>query len=194
MNVPWRWLFLGVLTGIAGVWIVSQQLPGWLADRPLPPGSTAGALTGDPAAPESRRIHAALFYLADSGEALVAVDAEVAYAPSPAAQARALVDAQLATAPPGRISTIPAGTAVRSIFLTSRGEAFVDLSETVATSHPGGSLSEALTVYAIVHVLTVNLPDVTAVQILIEGREVDTLAGHIDLRHPLTRQPRWIAQ
>ena len=46
--------------------------------------------------------------------------------------------------------------------------------------------------YAIVNAVTVNLPDVTAVQILIEGKEVDTLAGHLDLRAPLAKGPEWI--
>ena len=55
----------------------------------------------------------------------------------------------------------------------------------MASTHPGGSLDELLTVHAIVDALTVNLPSITSVQILIDGKEVDTLAGHVDLRRPL---------
>jgi hypothetical protein len=40
-------------------------------------------------------------------------------------------------------------------------------------------------VYAIVHAVTANLPSIRRVQILIDGREADTLAGHVDLRRPL---------
>jgi hypothetical protein len=36
------------------------------------------------------------------------------------------------------------------------------------------------------------MPDIVGVQILIEGREVDTLAGHMDLRLPLTKALNWI--
>ena len=61
----------------------------------------------------------------------------------------------------------------------------MDLSPEVASAHPGGSLNERLTIYTIVHSLTVNLPAIHAVQILVNGREVDTLAGHVDLRRPL---------
>jgi hypothetical protein len=43
------------------------------------------------------------------------------------------------------------------------------------------------TVYTVVNALTTNIPAVSAVQILVDGKEVDTLAGHIDLRHPLRR-------
>jgi hypothetical protein len=40
--------------------------------------------------------------------------------------------------------------------------------------------------------LTVNLPAITGVQILIDGHEVDTLAGHVDLRHPLQKNLKWV--
>ena len=90
------------------------------------------------------------------------------------------------------LSTVPAGTKVRAVYLTPKNEAFVDLSREIMTGHPGGSLNETLTVFAIVNAVTVNLPDVAGVQILIEGKETDTLAGHLDLRHPLGRSLKWV--
>ena len=68
---------------------------------------------------------------------------------------------------------------------TDRGDAFVDFSPELSTGHPGGSFSELLTVYAIVHAVTSNLPAVQRVQILLDGKEVDTIAGHVDVRRPL---------
>jgi len=47
-------------------------------------------------------------------------------------------------------------------------------------------------VYTIVNALTVNLPAVSAVQVLVNGMEVDTLAGHVDLRHPLAKNLAWV--
>ena len=47
--------------------------------------------------------------------------------------------------------------------------------------------------YAIVNAVTANLPAVQRVQILIDGKEVDTLAGHVDLRRPLRETRRWCA-
>ena len=61
-------------------------------------------------------------------------------------------------------------------------------------AHAGGSLEEIFTVYALVNALTSNLPEIRAVQILIEGQEVDTLAGHVDLRHPLEQNMKWVSQ
>ena len=72
------------------------------------------------------------------------------------------------------------------------GDAYVDLGGAVVTGHTGGSLDEALTVYAIVNALAANLPGVSTVQILIEGQEVDSLVGHLDLRHPLGRALDWV--
>jgi hypothetical protein len=40
--------------------------------------------------------------------------------------------------------------------------------------------------------VTTSLPDVTAVQILIDGKEVDSLAGHIDLREPIGKSGAWV--
>jgi hypothetical protein len=87
---------------------------------------------------------------------------------------------------------VPAGTSVRALFLSERGDAFVDLSADISTKHIGGALDELFTVYAIVNALTVNLPAVNRVQILVDGKEVDTLAGHVDLRHPLQKSMKWV--
>jgi spore germination protein GerM len=87
---------------------------------------------------------------------------------------------------------MPKGTTRRALVLTPRGEAYVDLSREVVTSHTGGSTNELLTIYTIVHALTANLPAISAVQILVEGREVETLAGHVNLQRPLAQNPDWI--
>ncbi len=87
---------------------------------------------------------------------------------------------------------MPAGTTLRALYLTSNGAAYVDLSREVVNAHSGGSLDEMLTIYSIVNALTMNLPAVTSVQVLVDGKEVDTLAGHVDLRRPLTKNVSWV--
>lgn len=191
--MPWRTIGISVAVVAVAIWLLSLWLPDMLSPTPASRVDDT-SLSQASGATDARRIHASLFYVSASGLTLDGVDREVPYAPSPGAQARAIVEAQLAAPPPGRVSAVPQGVQVRSLYLTARGEAFVDLSGDIVTNHPGGSLAEALTVYAIVSAVTINLPDVTRVQILIDGREVDTLAGHVDLRHPLARDARWIAQ
>jgi spore germination protein GerM len=190
----WGALALGAGATALGVWLLTLWLPGWLMDRPdtAPTSTPASGTTPDGAAAEARRISATLFYVATSGDALVPVEQNVPYAASPTDQARRIVERQLAGAPPGQVSPIPEGTTLRALYLTGRGDAYVDVSSEIVTGHPGGSLRESLTIYAIVNALTVNLPEITAVQVLVDGREVDTLVGHLDLRHPLRRGIRWV--
>jgi len=187
-STRWVVLTVGVLALAAGVWVVTARLPGWLTqpDTSLVSTSEAGG------SEESRRIQATLFYVAEDGMTLVPTSRNVPYGATPVDQARRLVEAQIAVPPDGLVSAIPAGTTVRAVFLTDAREAYVDLGGAVVSGHSGGALDEALAVYAIVNVLTVNLPEVTTVQILIEGREVDSLRGHIDLRSPLGRATDWI--
>jgi spore germination protein GerM len=130
-------------------------------------------------------ITATLFYASDDGQALVPVQREVPLAEGIVAQGHRIVEAQLAPPPSPYRSVIPAGTTLRALYVTERGDAFIDLSPELRSAHPGGSLTELLTVYAIVNAVTANLPAVKRVQILVDGREVDTIAGHIDIRRPL---------
>jgi spore germination protein GerM len=161
-------------------------LPRIIGRRPAPTSAMAAAAPAAPA-PAGRKIKAHLYYVADDGLRLAGVERDVAYGDGPLEQAREIVAAQLAPVTSPLVSPIPAGTALRALFLTERGEAFVDLSRAVVTAHPGGTTNELLTVYAIVNALTANLPAITSVQVLVDGKEVETLAGHVDLRRPLTK-------
>lgn len=131
-----------------------------------------------------------LYFGSADGGSLVAVRQAIVLTGTPVEQGRQLLAAQLAgPVPSAYISVIPDGTTLRDFYLTDRGDAFLDLSGEIVSGHPGGSLNELLTVYALVNAVTTNLPQATRVQILVEGREVDTIAGHVDLRRPLTRDP-----
>ena len=146
--------------------------------------ATVAGSSGPP--PGVPRITATLFYGTGDGLALAPVQREVPLAEGTVPQAREILNAQFQAAPAPYVSLIPAGTTLRAFYSTERGDAFVDLSSQIATG-PGGSSTELLTVYAIVNAVTANLPAIQRVQILIDGREVDTLTGHVDLRRPLER-------
>jgi hypothetical protein len=142
-----------------------------------------------PAAPPQPTAHitATLFYATPDGTQLLPLRREVALADGVVAQGRQILVAQLAPSPEGQRSVIPAGTQLRAFYVTDRGDAFVDLSREISAAHPGGTLNELLTVYAIVNAVTANLPAVQRVQLLVDGMEVDTIAGHVDVRRPLTK-------
>lgn len=148
--------------------------------------------TGNPRAGGGAPDTARLFYVAEDGTALIGRTVEAPSSGDAVERARMIAERQLAPPEQPLISPFPAGTTLRAIYLTADGNAFVDLSRHASAGHPGGSLDELFTVYALVNALVGNVQEIDSVQILIEGREVDTLAGHVDLRRPLGLAPRWV--
>jgi spore germination protein GerM len=170
----------GVLFGGASRWY----------GRPSARASAAAA----PSAPATagRRIKAHLFYVDTDGTRLASVERDVAFGEGTVEQARQIIEAQLGPVADPLVSAVPPGTRLRTLFVTDRGEAFVDFSRELLTGHSGGSTNELLTVYTIVEALTANLPAVTGVQLLVDGKQIDTLAGHVDLRRPLAKNLAWV--
>ena len=80
--------------------------------------------------------------------------------------------------------TLPRETELLALYLDEEGVAYVNFNKAVSDKHPGGSLTELLSIYSVVNTLSLNIPEIQAVKFLIEGREAKTLAGHIDLRYP----------
>ncbi len=86
--------------------------------------------------------------------------------------------------------TIPEGTQVNEVYIAD-DIVYIDLSEEIFKNHPGGSSGELMTVYSIVNTLT-EIPPIKGVQILVEGNEMESLVGHIDISMPLLRDEDWI--
>ncbi|MEA1964332.1 MAG: GerMN domain-containing protein [Candidatus Aerophobetes bacterium] len=83
--------------------------------------------------------------------------------------------------------TLPQDTKVRAVFVKDEN-IYVDLDFSSGKKHPGGSTGELLTIYSIVNTLLVDFPSQSRVQILIQGKPEETLAGHIDIREPLDKR------
>ena len=92
---------------------------------------------------------------------------------------------------PGQFLAFPEHSDLRAAFLVD-GQAVVDLTGPVRTG--GGTSTETARVYGIVQTLHANFPEVKSVRILVDGQEVDTLLGHLDLSHPLVPEPRLLAR
>jgi hypothetical protein len=76
---------------------------------------------------------------------------------------------------------IPQGSDVRSVYLVDPGLAVIDINAAFADGHRSGVLEEELTVASLIQTLSANLPGILKVKILVEGKERETLAGHVDL-------------
>ena len=181
-----------IVAAIVVWWLLFVAVPRWWRSADAPEGQAAAPGPAATGAAAERKITATLYFVADDGMSLLPAQREVAFGDPVVEQARRIIEAQLAVVAPPLVSAVPAGTALRALYLSERGDAFVDLSADVTTKHTGGSMDEILTVYTIVNALTVNLPAITRVQILIDGKEVDTLAGHVDLRNPLSKNLAWV--
>jgi spore germination protein GerM len=91
------------------------------------------------------------------------------------------------------LSPLPPGTALRSAFVDDAGTGWFSFSEELVRGAPGGSSWELQAAHAVVNSLTRSLPEIRRVRLLVEGREVETLSGHLDLRHPLGFNERVLA-
>jgi len=99
--------------------------------------------------------------------------------------ARSIVEALIKGPQNSLVRTIAASTKLRAIYIIPDGACYVDLSQAVEKDHPGGCNTELLTIYSVVNSLILNVPEIKRVKLLIDGKEVQTLAGHIDLVFPL---------
>jgi len=85
----------------------------------------------------------------------------------------------------GVTTIIPAKTKLNNIEVNN-GVATVDFSEDLVKNFIGGSTGEEMLVGSIVNTLT-EFSEVKSVQILLDGKKVNSLAGHIDAPVPIKR-------
>jgi hypothetical protein len=72
----------------------------------------------------------------------------------------------------------------------------INFSRHLVDHHPGGSMSELLSIYSLINSLSESFPYLRQMQILVEGEVRQTLKGHVRIDHPvyvdyaLTQLPR----
>ena len=175
---------------------VTLTAPRWarLLTRPVGGGdeeSAEGAAETGPAKEEEatgeveRKINVKLFFQAADRPGLVIEERPVAFSTDLSRQLRGVMEELVRGSKIGLGPTLSPETRVLDVFVTPRGVAYVDLSKEVVAGHPGGSEAERMTVYSVVDSLTASFPGVKRVQILVEDKPAETLAGHIDLTRPL---------
>jgi spore germination protein GerM len=159
------WLLLAGAAVIGGVLIFGDRI---------------GEETPQPVEPEGRTL--TTLYFADPREAcLRAEERTLTHGAHPADLGTSLMKA-LADGPEGELSpTLPPSATVGEVTIR-KGVAYVDLDAATVARLPGGSESELLTIYSIVNTLCLNIPEVAAAKILVEGESAATLKGHMDLR------------
>lgn len=77
---------------------------------------------------------------------------------------------------------------VRELFLDTAGTAYIDLVPIQQKDISASIEEEFLSLYAIVNTLMQNFEEIKQVALLIDGKEAQTLAGHIDLSRKFTKR------
>jgi hypothetical protein len=76
---------------------------------------------------------------------------------------------------------VPAGSDVKAVYLTKDGLCVIDLNATLADQHRSGMLLEQFTVLSLLETAAMNLPSAKQIQVIVDGKERASLAGHADL-------------
>lgn len=176
------------LLGLLGLTTVTAPRWSRFLRQPLPAGEEdlhLAEATPAPAASEAQRtIQVKLFFEARDGAGLSIEERAVPFAPDLARQVELLVEALLAGPQGDLTAPLPTDARVLGAFVTRAGVAYVNVSKE-AQAVLSGSHAEMLSVFALVNSVTANLPAVKRVQVLVDGRPAETLAGHVDLGRPL---------
>ncbi|HUA09653.1 MAG TPA: GerMN domain-containing protein [Candidatus Acidoferrales bacterium] len=169
---------LGLVLAVIGILLIATNIViGWR--MVMPASSSEGTLT--------------VYYARLDGTTLGTWDVTVRVPAPGESDAQILHDratyaaVQAVAGPPVDVSAVrfPSGTRVRSVDVSGT-TAVVDLTREVAASN-GGSFQENGEFKGLVYTLT-GITPINAVQITIEGRNVETLpGGHLELDAPLRR-------
>jgi len=157
----------------------------------------------DPSTPEGRAALAAaragagtmdlqLFLIVPGSERLIPFLRTVSAPSTLDAQVERAVQELIDWSSPDAISPVAPEAHVREVWVSPGGIAYIDFDRAFYDFSGGGSLGELHTVYGIVATLTESFPEIVAVQFLIEGSWVETLAGHVDLSMPLLPSSEWV--
>lgn len=153
-----------------------------LRDREPPPEMPEGGVLEEEM---GRGIQSVTLVFADrAATGMVEERREIAVPQDRAGRAKRILNELAAGPTESGVRTLPYGTRVLSVFFDEQGGVFVDLSRELVDNHPGGSTGELFTISSVVQTLAANFPDIESVRFLVEGREVETIAGHIDASVP----------
>ncbi len=173
-------IIAAVLTALIGAYYGYSRLT-------TPQGGDGGinlSRSGEPASDVSLTREVDLFFADSSGRRLALERREIT-GKDRDGLLQAVIE-ELVKGPSGenRMRTLPETVQVREVF--SRDDTvWVDLGGSIVDEHPGGAWTEVLTVYSIVNTVTENFSEVEMVHIIVDGRERETLAGHVDISVPL---------
>jgi hypothetical protein len=83
---------------------------------------------------------------------------------------------------------------MRELYIDTGGTAYIDLTPGPQQYVRASAWEEQLAIYALVNTLLQNFEEIKQVRLLFDGREAQTLAGHIDLSRTFTKRMDLVKQ
>ena len=183
----WLLMLIGLIAIAAGGWLLlhEQGLPSLLPESTVTTDRPTAPLSGDRAVVLIFPEWDAMGYVAEQRQIPSRLRADE--------DLLTLMESLCAgPAISGAVSAIPEGTRALAAFYDLQNKSVVlDFSVELVTRHPGGSAAESATMTSILRTVALNFPEATSCLILVEGAQVETLKGHLNLDQPLDPR-RWL--
>jgi hypothetical protein len=177
---------VAVGAGIYLWWLMDASAPATLPKQGAPGQSS-------PVQPlrNEEPLNATIYYPADGllATGFIAVKRQ----PDVQTQAREVISA-LSTDQRSSHSPLLRGLKVREFYLDASGTAYLDLASDQQKAVPASMGEELMAIYALVNTLMQNFEEIKQVCLLIDGKEAQTLAGHIDLSRKFTKRMDLVRQ
>jgi len=166
-------ILAAVVVAVAIFWLVHGRL-----GAPPPPGETL----------ETERVRTvALYFGSTDGSSLVPEYRVLASSDRPLDNLRNLVEALVSGPRESGVGTIPASVRIRGVFMHEK-TAVIDFSSELVDDFSGGTTAEYVLISSLVQTVCANFSQVEAVRILVEGKEIESLGGHLSTAKPLRPQ------
>lgn len=146
-------------------------------------GSSSSSSSSSQSGSKAQLVNIKVYYPDENATGLVAVEKSIKDTDN---KYQAAVEALMAgTEKKGLANVFPKKAKLLRVTVSGK-VAKVDFSRELQKNFVGGSTGEEMLVGSVVNTLT-EFPEIQKVQILVDGQEVETLSGHMDLSQPLSR-------
>ena len=146
-------------------------------------GSSSSSSSSSQSGSKAQLVNIKVYYPDENATGLVAVEKIIKDTDN---KYQAAVEALMAgTEKKGLANVFPKKAKLLQVTVSGK-VAKVDFSRELQKNFVGGSTGEEMLVGSVVNTLT-EFPEIQKVQILVDGQEVETLSGHMDLSQPLPR-------
>lgn len=146
-------------------------------------GSSSSSSSSSQSGSKAQLVNIKVYYPDENATGLVAVEKSIKDTDN---KYQAAVEALMAgTDKKGLANVFPKKAKLLQVTVSGK-VAKVDFSRELQKNLVGGSTGEEMLVGSVVNTLT-EFPEIQKVQILVDGQEVETLSGHMDLSQPLPR-------